>query len=484
MNYKMVIRILAKTLIVEAVLMCLPFAVGLIYGEHSSTFFLSFAVPILGSMAIGLPLSFIKPKNKQLYAKEGFVVVALIWIMISLVGALPFVISGVIPNYIDAVFETVSGFTTTGSSIMTDVESVPKSYIFWRQFTHWVGGMGVLVFVLAIIPGYDEGAMHLFRSESPGPTVGKLVSKIRYTARILYLIYSALSVLMVILLVCGEMNLFESVVHMFSVAGTGGYGVKNDSMISYGTYSQMVIAVFMVIFSINFNVYFLIIIGSFKKAFKCEEMWLYLAILAAATFAIALNVMDTMRSFGEALKHAFFQVSSISSTTGFASVNFDTWPVFSKAVLLCLMAIGACGGSTGGGIKVSRVGILAKSAYYDVRKLTKPREIKTLRYEGETVDGSTIRTIKTFLVIWVAIVIVSTLLLSLDPYSTDFTTPFTSTLTCLGNVGPGLSKVGPICNFSGYTALSKLWLSFIMLLGRLEIFPMLILFSPGAYKKH
>lgn len=483
MNYRMVIMILAKTLLIEALLMLMPFAVGLIYGENSTSFYLSFLTPIVCAIIIGLPLSFIKPKNKSIYAKEGFVIVALIWIMISLFGALPFVIGGIIPNYIDAFFETVSGFTTTGSSILSTVENIPHSYLFWRSFTHWVGGMGVLVFVLAILPGYNEGAMHMFRAESPGPSVGKFVSKIRYTARILYLIYFALTVLMTIMLVCGEMDFFESLLHSFSAAGTGGYGLKNDSVASYSLYSQMVIAVFMFIFSVNFNVYFLVVIGNFKKAFKCEELRIFLIIVVVATFAIALNILSSVGNFGDALAQAFFQVTSISSTTGFASANFDTWPAFSQAVLVFLMMIGACGGSTGGGIKVSRLAILSKSSYYDLKKLAKPRLIKSVRFEGEVLDNKMVHTVKTFLVVWVILVIISTLLLSLDPYSTDFITPFTSTLTCIGNVGPGLSKVGPVCNFGGYSAFSKIWLSFMMLVGRLEIFPMLILFTPSAWKR-
>ncbi len=480
----MVITILAKTLLILALLMLLPFLVGLIYGESSPSFYLSYLLPILGSVAVGLPLNFlIKPKNKKIYAKEGFVIVALIWIMMSLVSALPFTIGGVIPNYVDAVFETVSGFTTTGASILSDVESMPHSYLFWRQFTHWIGGMGILVFVLAIMPGYNEGTMHMFRAESPGPTVGKFVSKIRYTARILYLIYFALTALMTALLCFGEMNFFESLLHAFSTAGTGGYGSRNDSAMSFSNYTQIVIAVFMFIFSINFNVYFLIVIGNFKKAIRSEELRLFVIIEIAATLLIALNIMGQMNSFGEALKHAFFQVTSISSTTGFVSADFDKWPVFSKTILLLLMVIGACGGSTGGGIKVSRLAILTKSSYYDLKKLARPRLVKPIRYEGEAVDDATINTVKTFLVFWVLTVIVSTLLLSLDPFCTDFATPFTSTLTCISNVGPGLNGVGPTCNFSGYSHISKIWLSFIMLVGRLEIFPMLILFSPHVWKK-
>ncbi len=481
MNYKMVVKILAKTMLIEAILLCFPLIVGLIYGETNS--YLSYLIPIAGLIVLGLPLSFIKPKNKSIYAKEGFVIVALVWILMSLVGAVPYVIGGVIPNYFDAFFETVSGFTTTGSSVISNVEIVPKSYLFWRSFAHWIGGMGILVFVLAILPGYDEGAMHVFRSESPGPSVGKLVSKMRLTARILYVIYFALSVILVVMLVCGEMDFFESLLHTFSVAGTGGLSIKNDSVMSYSLYSQMVMAVFMFIFSVNFNVYFLIIIGSVKKAFACEELRLYLIITVVATVAIALNILSSCVNFGEALSLAFFQVTSISSTTGFASANFDTWPLFSKCILIILMVIGACGGSTGGGIKVSRLAILTKSSYYDVKKLARPRSVYTVRYEGETLSEKVIYTVKTFIVVWLALVVVSTLLLSLDPYSTDFITPFTSTLTCIGNVGPGLSKVGPVCNFAGYSVFSKIWLSFLMLVGRLEIFPMLILFTPSIWKR-
>ncbi len=482
MNYKMVVKILAKAMLIEAILLIFPLIVGLIYGEPTS--YLSYLIPMVGLVAIGLPLSFIKPKNKSIYAKEGFVIVALVWILFSLVGAVPFVIGGVIPNYFDAFFETVSGFTTTGSSVMVDVEVMPRSYMFWRTFAHWIGGMGILVFVLAILPGYDEGVMHVFRSESPGPSVGKLVSKMRFTARILYLIYFALSVILVIMLVCGEMNFFESLIHTFSVAGTGGLSMKNDSVMSYSLYSQMVMAVFMFIFSVNFNVYFLIVIGSVKKAFLCEELRHYLILTVLATVAIALNILSSCANFGEALSLAFFQVTSISSTTGFASTNFDVWPMFSKGILLVLMVIGACGGSTGGGIKVSRLAILSKSSYYDLKKLASPRSVHAIRYEGEVLSDKMVNTVKTFFVVWAGLVIVSTLILMLDGYcANDFLTHFSATLTCIGNVGPGFNGVGPMLNFSQYSSFSKVWLSFMMLVGRLEIFPMLILFNPSTWRR-
>ena len=327
MNYKMVFRILGKTMITEAVLLLFPMLVGVIYAENN---LISFLVPALGLIAVGLPLSFLKSKDKAIFAKEGFVIVALAWVILSLVGAVPFVISGEIPSYIDAVFETVSGFTTTGASIMPDVEVLSKASMFWRLFTHWIGGMGVLVFVLAVLPAGSTGAMHLFRAESPGPTVGKLVSRLTFTARILYLIYAAMTVIEVIFLLCGGLSFYDALLYSFSTAGTGGFAITNAGVGQYGSaYVEIVMAVFMLLFSINFNVYYLILIGQIKKAFKSEELRVYLIIIVVATLSIALNILSSVGSFWEALRYSFFQVTSISSTTGIASVNFDNWPIFS-----------------------------------------------------------------------------------------------------------------------------------------------------------
>lgn len=482
MNYKMIISILGKTFVFLAVLLIIPMAVGFLYSENS---YLSYLIPIAGLLAIGLPVSLIKVKDRTIYAREGFVIVALVWVIFSLVGALPFVISSTIPNYVDALFETVSGFTTTGATILPEVESMQHSFSFWRCFTHWIGGMGVLVFVLALLPS-EGGVIHIFRAESPGPTASKFVAKMKFTARILYGIYIALSIVEMVMLLCGGMNLFDSVIHTFSTAGTGGFGSKNASIMAYNSvYIEMVIAVFMFIFSVNFNVFYLMLIGNFKKAFKCEELRVYFIIVVLSTLIIALNILSICSDFGQALRYSFFQVTSISSTTGFMSTNFDTWPALSKSVLLFLMIVGACAGSTGGGIKVSRIILLTKSSVNDVKKMVRPRTVTSIKFEGESVDSDTIRNTKAFLVIWVAIVIVSTILVSADAFvGGDVLSSFTATLTCIGNVGPGLNLLGPTCNFGGLNGFSKIWLSFVMLAGRLEIFPVLMLFSPKTWKRN
>lgn len=485
MNYKVVLSILGKMMMIEAVLMLCPALVGAIYQENE---FVSFLIPILTLCAVGIPLSLIKTKDNSLYAKEGFVTVSLCWIVLSLTGALPFVISGWIPNYVDAVFETVSGFTTTGASILSGevVDKMSKGMMFWRLFTHWIGGMGILVFVLAIIPANNAGVMHVFRTESPGPSVGKLVSKLRLTARILYGIYIVMTLIQIILLVLGELNLYDSVLLSFSTAGTGGFGIKSDSAMSYSAYTQVVLAVFMFLFSINFNAYFFIIIGSVRKAFQMEEVKAFFGLVVVATLAITINLVTAMvevyGNFGEALKHAFFQVATISSTTGLVSADFDLWPEFSKAVLILLTIIGACAGSTGGGIKISRLIILCKTSGADFKRLIHPRSVVTTKFEGEVLDKKTERNVRTYFVLWAIIVTVATLLLSIDGFA-DFFSDFTATLACIGNVGPGLGAVGPTCNYAGYSYFSKILLSFLMLLGRLEIFPLLILFIPRTWRK-
>jgi len=479
MNYKMVFSIIGKVMVIEALLMIFPLLVGVIYTENV---YLAFLVPMVALVGIGLPLSFIKTKDKSIYAKEGFVTVALTWIIMSLFGALPFVLSGQIPNFIDAVFETVSGFTTTGSSILLEVESLYNSIQFWRLFTHWIGGMGVLVFVLAILPASESGIMHVFRAEAPGPSVGKLVSKLTFTARILYGIYMVLTVVEVVFLLCGNMPFFDSVLHTFSTAGTGGFGLKNNSIAYYDSaYIEMVIAVFMFIFSINFNIFYLILIGNFKKAFKSEELRTYAIIILVATLAIAINLLSTGIQFGRAIRYSFFQVTSIGSTTGFSSTDFNEWPAFSKTVLLVLTIVGACAGSTGGGIKVSRLIILGKSSYKDVKKMLHPRSAVTIKFEGEPIERNVERGVRSYFVIWVIIVVLCTLLLSLD--FNDILTNFTATLACIGNVGPGLNAVGPTGNYAFYSPFSKVLLSFVMLAGRLEIFPILILFAPHTWRK-
>lgn len=485
MNYKMVLSMLGKVLVIEAGLLLFPMLFGVIYAENN---FNAFLFPILGLLAVGVPLSFLKSKDNSMYAKEGFVTVALSWILLSLTGAVPFVISGEIPNYINAVFETVSGFTTTGASILSaaEIDGMSKALMFWRLFTHWIGGMGILVFVLAIVPTANAGAMHVFRTESPGPSVGKLVSKLSRTAKILYGIYFVMTVIQVVMLFCGGLPFYDSLLMSFSTAGTGGFGVSSSSAMNYSTYVQIVLAVFMFLFALNFNFYYLILIGSVRKAFLTEEVRTYFFIVLIATVVVALNIFfaagQMFSSFGDALKHSFFQVSSISSTTGLVSANFNDWPEFSKSVLMLLTVIGACGGSTGGGIKIARVIILGKSTTFDLKRLIHPRAVVTTKFEGENLDKETERNVKTYFVLWFVIVVVCVLLLTFDSYTNLFE-DLSATLACIGNVGPGFGVVGPAGSYAGYTAFSKVVLSTAMLIGRLEIFPILLLFAPRTWKR-
>ncbi len=479
MNYKMIFNTLGRVAVIIAVVLAFPMTVGFIYSE---SIWYAYAIPMLALAVIGIPLSLIKTEDKTIYAKEGFVLVFLVWLIISLVGALPFVISGSIPNFVDAFFETVSGFTTTGATVLKEVESLPNSILFWRSFTHFLGGMGVLVFVLIIIPT-SEGFMHAFRAESPGPTVGKLVGKLKFTASILYAIYLVMTLMtFVSLLLCG-MPVFDSICHSFSIAGTGGFGIKNNGIMFYDSVAvEMVAAVFMILFSINFSLFYLMLIGHFGKAFKNEELRTFLIILSVSVVLIALNINSLCDNFGEALRLSFFQVASVSSTTGFASCDFNAWPAFSKGILLILMAIGACAGSTGGGIKVSRIGMLAKSSAGDLKKLIRPRSVVSVKFDGEPLNSETIVSVRNFFWLWMVIFVVSTLLISIEGYG-DVTTNISASITCLGNVGPGLNEVGPLYNFSGYSAFSKLVLCFNMLAGRLEIFPLLVFFMPKTWKK-
>lgn len=474
----MILSIIGKTLIAEGILLLLPMLVGVVYSENN---LIAFLIPSLIALSLGVAFNFIKSKDKSIYAKEGFVTVAIVWILMSLIGALPFVISGEIPNYINALFETVSGFTTTGASILEDVEILSKASMFWRLFTHWIGGMGVLVFILALIPSYDSGIMHVFRAESPGPVVGKLVSKLTRTARILYGIYVSMTVLEIIMLLFGGNSLYDSVLLSFSTAGTGGFGIKNTSAMEYSLYSQMVIAVFMFLFGINFNFYYLILIRCVRKALKMEEVRWYFTIVIVATVLIAVNLLSSTLTFLETLPLAFFQVTSISSTTGLITANFDTWPAFSQAILMFLTIIGACGVSTGGGMKIARLGILVKSTGADIRRLVSPRCVTYAKFEGQQITAETERNVKAHFLLWIFVVALSTLLLSLD--FCGLYSSFSATLACIGNVGPGFSAVGPVMNYASFSQFSKVWLSFVMLVGRLEIFPMLILFSPKTWKR-
>ena len=477
MNIKTIFHSLGKLLYVEAILMILPLIVSFIYKEST---YLSFLIPI-GILAIGgFLLSLIKVERKNFYAKEGFVLVGLSWLVMSLVGCLPFIISREIPNFVDALFETVSGFSTTGASILNDVEKLSKSILFWRSFTHWIGGMGVLVFILAILPSSDGNNIFILRAESTGPRVGKLVSKVKVTARILYLIYIALTILQIIFLLCGEMDFFESVVFSFSTAGTGGFSIKNDSVMSYSTYSQIVITIFMFIFGINFNIFYLIIIGKVSQALKSEEFWWYTGIVLVSALLITINIYSLSSSLAISIKDAFFQVVSITTTTGLATINYDLWPGFSKMILFVLTFIGACAGSTGGGLKISRVIILFKSVKKEFKKIVHPLSVSNIRFEGTRVEESVVKGVVNYFVLILVIFVVGTFALSIDTFG-DFETNVTAMAACLNNVGPGFSKVGPIGNFSGFNVISKLVLAFSMLIGRLEIYPMLLLFNPKVW---
>ena len=485
MNWKAVLKILGKILIAEAAMMLLPIIVAAIEGENT---YAGFLIPLLILFALGIPTYFIRASSveRKIYAKEGFLIVALSWILLAAIGAIPFVITKAIPHYVDALFETISGFTTTGASVLSDVESLPKSILFWRSFTNWIGGMGVLVFVLAILPRENSGIIHAFRAEATGPTVGKLTSKMGATARILYAIYIALT-LVEFLLLWIKIPLFDAVTTALANAGTGGFSVRNASIAAYDSvYVEVVVTVFMFLFSLNFNIYFLILTGHFLKAFKSEEAIAYTLTVLLSIFAIAMNIyfssVTAINSFGDAMRYSAFQVSSLSSTTGFSSIDYNSWPTLSKAIMLFLMMTGGMAGSTAGGIKMSRLMILGKSTSADIRRMAHPREIVTVKLEGEPIHQETIANVRVFFTTWVAILITCTLLISIEDYG-DFMTNFSASLSCVSNIGPGFNLVGPAANFSGYSYFSKIVLSLEMLFGRLEVFPLIILFSPATYRK-
>ena len=470
--------VIGRILVTEAALLALPAVTALTYGESLRPFLLT----ALLLVAVGLVMGRKKPARTALYARDGFAVVALAWLLMSAFGALPFVLSGDIPFYVDAFFETVSGFTTTGASILTEIEPLHRGILFWRSFTHWVGGMGVLVFVMAILPMTDGHGMHLMRAEVPGPSVGKLVSRMSDTAKILYGIYLVLTVIEIILLMVGGMPLFDSCIHAFGSAGTGGFSNRNLSVGAYdNAYFDVVIGVFMLLFGVNFNLYYFLLIKRFKDVFHSEELRAYLGIVAAAVIAIAVDILHIYGSVGKSLRYAFFQVSSIITTTGFATADFNTWPTFSKGILMVLMFIGACAGSTGGGVKVARVVILVKSSLADMRKMLHPNAIATVRFEGKPLTERSVRGVHVFISVYVLVFAVSFLLLTLEGF--DLVTTFTALAACINNIGPGLEVVGPMGNYAQFSPWAKLLLSFNMLVGRLEIFPMLLLCAPCIWKR-
>ena len=480
MNYKMMGRFLAQILSIEGIFMIPAFAISAAYGERGAaqSFLVAMAViaavvAILFRVSRGAPSAF--------YAKEGLVCVAISWVAMSLVGCLPFYLSQEIPRFVDAFFEIVSGFTTTGASIVPAVEDLSKGILYWRSFSHWVGGMGVLVFLLAFTGGKGQGfTMHLLRAESPGPNVGKLVPKMRTTAAILYLIYIGMTLINIVFLLLGDMPLFDAVCTAFGTAGTGGFGIKNDSIAGYSPYLQNVTTVFMILFGINFSCYYLILMRQFKSVFKDEELRLYIGIILISTVLIVLDVRDYYGTLGETVRHAAFQVGSIITTTGYATTDFDLWPAFSKTILLLLMVSGACAGSTGGGIKVARILLLFKVLRRNIRQTLNSRKVQVVRNNGSVVDEKILDNTNAYLAAYVIILFAVFVIISLDGFSVG--TNFSAVLCTFNNIGPGLEAVGPTCNFSAFSDLSKLVLSWAMLAGRLEIFPMLVLFSRSTWQ--
>ena len=482
MNYKMMGRFTAQMLLIEGIFLIPALLISLFLGESAAAY--GFAVTLGLIALVGGPMYFFcRDAKSAFYATDGMVCVAVSWLVLSLVGAIPFYVSDAIPSYIDALFETVSGFTTTGASILPEVEHMAKGLMYWRSFTHWVGGMGVLVFLLAIAPskGNEQGfTMHLLRAESPGPSVGKLVPKMRKTAAILYFLYIILTVLDFLFLIIGGMPVFDAVCTAFGTAGTGGFGIKNDSIASYSPYLQNVTTVFMLLFGVNFSCYYLLTLRQIKNVLKDEELRLYVLIVLGSIGLVVWNLGDFYPTLEETVRHAAFQVSSIITTTGFATTDFDLWPSFSRTILLCLMVIGACAGSTGGGLKVARVLLLFKSLKRNIAQMLHPRKVQVIRNNGSVVSERIVANTNAYLCAYVVLMFGSFVLISLDGYSVG--TNFSAVLSCLNNIGPGLELAGPTCNFSIFSTFSKLVLILDMLLGRLEIFPILVLFSLQTWK--
>ncbi len=481
MNYKMVGRFLAQILAVEGVFMIPAAVVSFLCGEVRAFQAFLWSFLIIGLVVVGLYL-LCRGTESQFYAKEGLVCAGISWIVMGLLGCLPFYLSGEIPSYLDALFEIVSGFTTTGASILPEVEGMSKGLLYWRSFSHWLGGMGVLVLLLAIIPAGGRGrgyTMHILRAESPGPNVGKLVPKMKDTAKILYLIYILLTVLNVVFLLIGKMPVFDAVCTAFGTAGTGGFGIRNDSIAGYSPYLQNVCTVFMLLFGVNFSCYYLLLMRKIKNVFRDEELRMYMGAVIGSIILIVWNLKGFYGTLGETVRHAAFQVASIMTTTGFATTDFDLWPSFSKAVLLALMVVGACAGSTGGGLKCGRALLLLKSLRRNIRKVLHPQKVQIVRNNGQMVDEKVLENTNAYLAAYVVIVLLSFIVISLDGFS--ITTNISAVLACFNNIGPGFDAVGPTCNFAAYSPLSKVVLIADMLAGRLEIFPILILFSRSTW---
>ncbi|MBR3247612.1 MAG: TrkH family potassium uptake protein [Clostridiales bacterium] len=477
MNVRMLVYILGKVLLIEGVLMVLPVICGCFYGESQLIYYIALAAIYIG---IGLIVSRKKPKNMTVFIKDGCVATALSWIVLSICGCIPFILTGEIPSFTDAVFETASGFSTTGASILTNVEAMSHTSLMWRSLTHWIGGMGVLVFLLAVVPMAGGSNMNLMRAESPGPTVGKIVPKVRSTAKMLYLIYLAMTIAEIIILFACGMPLFDSICSAFGTAGTGGFGVRNDSFASYAPHIQWIVAVFMIMFGANFNFYYYFTTRQINKAFKMSEVRVYLIIVAAATGIICFSVRDIYGGLGEALRHSFFQVSTIITTTGFATTDFDLWPSVAKFLLLSLMIIGACASSTGGGIKVARFQIMFKTIKREIHTYIHPRTVKKIHVDGKTVDTDVEHSVALYFFIYLVVFATSMFIVSFEGH--DLVTVFSSVAATLNNIGPGLSMVGPTQNYSFFSPLSKWVFIFDMLAGRLELMPLIVFLNPSTYK--
>ena len=479
MNKRMIVWLLGALLLIESGLMLLPLVTALLYRERTGLYFL---YTILGAAAAGgLMMLVTRPKNKTIYARDGLMTVALSWIVLSLVGAVPFTLSREIPSYLDAVFEMISGFTTTGSSILPDVEALSHCMLFWRSFSHWIGGMGILVFMMAILRLEGGQGIHLLRAESPGPAVAKMVPRMADSSKILYTIYLALTVIQILFYLAGGMPVFDALCNTFGTAGTGGLAIKRDSFLSYSYYAQTVTTVFMALFGVNFSIYFFLLQKKFDLALKNTELRWYVGIILTSIAIITANILPMYPSFHAAVHHAAFSVSSVITTTGFCTENFDLWPEFSRVILAFLMIVGASAGSTGGGLKVSRLVILIRAAQVEVRRLIHPRTVKVMRIDGKVVGQDTVRAVSGYFILYVLISLLSILLVSLDGF--DGSTTITAVLATFNNIGPGLGLAGPVGNFAMFSPLSKVVLCLDMLFGRLEIYPMLILLLPSTWSK-
>lgn len=480
MNYKMVLKVLGNVLLFESILLLIHLGIALAYGDGDS---FSFLITIILMMPIALLLRRIEVKEKGIYAKEGFLTVGLTWIVIAAFGALPFVISGAMPSFIDAFFETVSGFTTTGATILTEIESLPKGILFWRSFTHWIGGMGFLIFILALAPSLGSNTIYLLRAESPGPNPGKIVPKISETAKILYIIYFILTIIQTILLMASGLSAYDAIIHALGTAGTGGFSNMNTSVAAFASPSvEWIITIFMILFGINFALYFQVIRGNIKNFFKSEELKYYLLMIFISIIFITVNILDFNNgNLNESIRQSSFQVASIITTTGYATVDFNLWPTLSKMIIMMLMIAGAMAGSTGGGVKTIRIVIMLKAIRRGIDKILHPKRIQSVKIDGKVVDEETISGVFLFIGAYIVIALIAMFIISFDGF--DLITTSTSVLTAISNVGPGFEMVGPIGNFSAFSPLSKIILSFCMLAGRLEIYPMLIMFSTSIWKK-